>query len=394
MPHLAPAGTPVTLTDIVAGLGAGGASAHRDLARLLATHAGRPSAWLVSSGRAAMKLAFEAMKRAAPLRREILVPGYTCYSVPAAVERAGLALRLVDIDPDTLSPDPEQLRRIDLERVLCVVSANLFGIPNRLADLESFAAGGRAYLLDDAAQSLGAAWDGRPAGGFGDVGLYSFDKGKNITTLQGGALVARGRLAKELATLAQALPAPSGTIAYSIKLAIYSVLLRPALYGITRVLPLGLGRTPYETEYPIAHFSPALAGLGLRQAVRLGEINAARIANAARLHAALEGLRGLILPTVPAQAAPVYARFPLRVADPARRDAFVSALEADGIGATRSYPEALVDVPEVAARLPADNPPQPGARLVARTIVTLPTHAYCPPDLGARVRRIAESVLA
>jgi dTDP-4-amino-4,6-dideoxygalactose transaminase len=175
---------------------------------------------------------------------------------------------------------------------------------------------------------------------------------------------------------------------------VYSVLLRPALYGITRVLPLGLGRTPYETDYPIAHFSSVLAGLGLRQAVRLTQINAARIANAARLRAALEGVRGLTLPRIPAQAAPVYARFPLRVNDPARRDAFVAALEADGIGATRSYPEALVDVPEVAARLPTDNPAQPGARLVARTIVTLPTHAYCPPELATRVRRIAESVLA
>jgi hypothetical protein len=54
-------------------------------------------------------------------------------------------------------------------------------------------------LVDDAAQALGARYRERPAGNFGDVGLFSFDKGKNITTLQGGVLVAdTGRVGDEL----------------------------------------------------------------------------------------------------------------------------------------------------------------------------------------------------
>ena len=145
----------------------------------------------MSTGRAAMTLAFQAMKRAArdPNRVEVIVPGYTCYSVPAAIERAGLVPRLCDVDPATLSPDLESLADLDFGRVLAIVSANLYGLPNALDDLESLARRHGIFMLDDAAQALGARYQGRPVGSFGDVGLFSFDKGKNITTLQGGVLV-------------------------------------------------------------------------------------------------------------------------------------------------------------------------------------------------------------
>ena len=59
-----------------------------------------------------------------------------------------------------------------------------------------------------------------------------------------------------------------------------------------------------------------------------------------------------------------------------------------GIGATASYPNAWCDVPEVAAKLPESDRNMPGARRVAESIVTLPTHAYCPPDLPTRVGQI------
>jgi dTDP-4-amino-4,6-dideoxygalactose transaminase len=76
------------------------------------------------------------------------------------------------------------------------------------------------------------------------------------------------------------------------------------------------------------------------------------------------------------------------LAEPARRPAAIAALEAAGIGATASYPEALCDVPEVRARLPASDHDCPQARLVARSIMTLPTHAYCPPQHASRVREV------
>lgn len=193
MAFVAPAGVPLSLGDLANGaIRSLSAAATERLTRGLCAAGARDRGWLVSTGRAAMTLAFAAMKRAAgdPRRVEIVLPGYTCYSVPAAVERAGLVPRICDVDPVTLTPDLDSLAGVDFSRVLAVVSANLYGLPNDLEATESLARHHGIFMLDDAAQALGARYRGRPAGNFGDVGLYSFDKGKNITTLQGGALVA------------------------------------------------------------------------------------------------------------------------------------------------------------------------------------------------------------
>ena len=193
MAFIAPAGTPLSLGDLASGaLRSLATGSMEHLRRQLCQATARERVWLVSTGRAAMTLALEGMKRAAqdPQRVEVIVPGYTCYSVPAAIERTGLVPRLCDVDPATLSPDLDSLVGIDTRRVLAIVSANLYGLPNALADLEGFARRHGLFMLDDAAQALGARYQGRPAGSFGDAGLCSFDKGKNITTLQGGVLLA------------------------------------------------------------------------------------------------------------------------------------------------------------------------------------------------------------
>lgn len=340
-----------------------------------------------------MSLALEAMQRIAdPRRRQVVIAGYTCYSVPAAVERAGLEIRLCDVDPKNLSMRTEDLRKFDFSKVLCIVSANLYGMPNNLLELEQFAADRGVFLLDDAAQSLGARLEGRPAGGFGDVGLYSFDKGKNITTMQGGALASRhAHLATKITELLDRWPAPSlpSTLAYAAKLSIYSMLLKPAFYGITQKLPfLGLGRTPYELTCPQTQLSECLSGLGLRLARKLDDINRNRQQNALRLREHLEDIPGVkLIDEVPGSEC-VYSRFPIRILDPTARNSILEGFRRAGIGATCSYPNALADVPELSGKLRPEDAYQPGARAIAHTIVTLPTHAYCPRDLGERARNV------
>jgi len=340
-----------------------------------------------------------AMKEAAdPARREVIVPAYTCYSVPAAIIRAGLQPRLCDVDPVTLSPRLDDLQRFDARRVLAIVSANLYGVPNDLAALESAAQQMGAFMLDDSAQSLGARIGGRAVGTFGDIGLYSFDKGKNITTLQGGALVARaGVLAHAVERHYGRLPAAGvmDTLQLLVKLPIYAALLRPNLYGTVRKLPfLGLGRTVYEERYPITRLSTMLGGLAARMFQRLQTINQTRTGNARRMIDALRGVSGIQTIEPLPGAEPVYVRLPLLVADAKQREALLSGFDVAGIGATASYPLALCDVPEVARALPEDDRNMSGARQVANSIVTLPTHPYCPPGLADRVRAVALAVSA
>jgi len=282
--------------------------------------------------------------------------------------------------------------------VLAVVSSNLYGIPNPLAEYEAIARRKGVFMLDDAAQALGARVGDRAAGSFGDAGLYSFDKGKIICTIQGGAMVAGdGALAAAINDQFAAVPPCPGTEAAGnvLKLLVYTLCLHPAPYGLIRSLPfLGLGRTDYHTPSPVTRLAAFQAGVAAVLLPKLRELNAVREHNAAGLAAALHDLPGIALPTVAHDARPVYARFPIRIRNAARRADVVAALESAGIGATVSYPSALPDVPEVKAQLRPHGDNFPGARELARQIVTLPTHGYCPPDLGARVRGIVLRALS
>lgn len=395
MSLLAPAGTPVPFFRAAAAMlgGAASSASHDALRAGLAAQCGHSDCWLYSTGRAAMVVALRAMREAAgdDARREVIIPAYTCYSVPAAVARAGLVPRLCDVSPATLSFDLDALHRIDASRAVAVVTANLYGMPNELDRIEAFARERGLWMLDDAAQALGATLHGRPAGGFGNIGLYSFDKGKNITSMEGGALVASdAALSAAVARISRALP-PAGAghaLRSAVKLLAYSLALRPRVYGVVSRLPgLGLGRTPYDAAFPLAQYSGTLAGAARLLLGRLPELTATRARNAGLLRASLAGTPGLRLPEIVPGAAPAWARLPVFVDVPGRRDAMIQALLAEGIGATASYPSALNRVPEVAAMLPASDLVQPGAERVADTILTLPTHAYVPADTGERIRR-------
>jgi perosamine synthetase len=392
MAYLAPAGTVMSLAEIGRGFVRGTfAGTRASLDAEIRRRAGTAHAWPIASGRAAMTLILQALRAAgkAPDRDEVLVPAYTCYSVPASIARAGLRFRLVDVNPRTLGMDPEALARADFSRVLAVVSSNLYGIPNDLPAIERIARERGIYMVDDSAQSFGARIGGRAVGAFGDAGLYSFDKGKVICTIQGGAVVCNDdRVAAAIRALMDALPAATliETVGNCAKLPIYSLCLRPGLYGTIRSLPfLGLGKTMYEERYPIAHLSAPQMGVAIELLRRLEGIAADRRAKADRLRAALADVPGVELPAVAENAEPAWVRFPLRVTHAAARDSVVAAIDAAGIGATTSYPLALCDVPEVAARL-RSNEPMPGARLVASQIVTLPTHGFCPEGYEQRIR--------
>jgi dTDP-4-amino-4,6-dideoxygalactose transaminase len=397
--YLSPAGTPISLAEIAAGFASGlrGANIERELEATLRAISTRQQAWVLSSGRASMMLLLQAMRdvEGTGKRNEVIIPAYTCYSVPAAIERAGLVPRICDIDPRTLSYDANALARQPTERVLAIVSSNLYGLPNALPAIEAFARERGLFMLDDGAQALGARIADRPVGGFGDVGLYSFDKGKNITTIQGGAIVASpGKLSDAVAARCAKLPAPAPaeTLSLAIKLIAYSILLRPRLYGfVHRALSGSLGITPYETTYPVARLGASLCGVAARLAARLPALAATRAAHAARYARALADVRAFETIDPLPGAMPAWVRYPVLARDAAQRAALIATLDAAGIGATASYPRALPDVPEVARRAANAGDSFPGARSIAARIITLPTHPYCPADVADRVRELVQS---
>ena len=336
---------------------------------------------LTSTGRAGLTVLLRAMRRMAPPDRdEVVIPAYTCYSVAASVVKAGLRPRLVDIDPVSLDYAPDELAAADFSRVLAIIATNLYGFPNDMPSLADIARRNGVFLIDDAAQAMGASTDARFSGTWGDAGLFSFDKGKNVSAIDGGVVVTNSDALFAAIEREMAAADSAGWKASAIgasKAMVYSLLLRPSLYGFPNRIPqLGLGQTRFTTEFPIEPPPRALAALALTMLPRLPEFTAARTANAAALREGLAGQAGLQVVTARPNTVPACLRLPVLFRDASTRDRAVDALNAAGIGASRSYPASLADVPEL--RGACVNPPAKaeGSRLVARHIATLPTHAY------------------
>jgi dTDP-4-amino-4,6-dideoxygalactose transaminase len=356
------------------------------------------SCHVVSTGRAGLALLLRALQRNDDRRRdEVVIPSYTCYSVAASVLKAGLKVRLGDVDPATLDFDYERLRQRDLRRVLAVIATNLFGLPNDLPTLVSIARERGMFVVDDAAQALGARVGNRWCGTWGDAGLYSFDKGKNLSAIDGGAVVSDSpRISDAIAKEFDALPAPAPSEAlYALaKLAAYVALLPPRLYWIPNGIPaLGLGETVYTTEYPMTRLPSFLAALAVTMLPRLDTYTARRRANAQRLLQGLQETPGLQLIRPVAGAEPVYVRLPVLVRDRRARDAAVASLARTGIGATGSYPRSIADIPELATHIRGEQRDATGGRTVASRIMTLPTHPYVTEQDCARAVTVLRRVL-
>ncbi len=95
----------------------------------------------------------------------------------------------VDIDPDTLNLDPELVETAITKRTRAILAVDVFGHPAEWDALTHIAKEHGLKLIEDAAEALGAAYKGRPAGSFGDAAVFAFYPNKQITTGEGGAVL-------------------------------------------------------------------------------------------------------------------------------------------------------------------------------------------------------------
>lgn len=97
----------------------------------------------------------------------------------------------IDSEEETWNMDPEALEKAFQEypNVKAVVVVNLYGTPAKLREIKSICDRYQVPLLEDAAESLGATYEGKMTGTFGKVGAFSFNGNKIITSSGGGMLV-------------------------------------------------------------------------------------------------------------------------------------------------------------------------------------------------------------
>lgn len=161
--------------------------------REVATHVGVPHAVALSSGTAALHLAL--LTAGVGPGDTVLCPTLTFVATANAIVYCGAEPVFVDADADTWQMDPQLVERAlaDASRrgqlPAAIVTVDLYG---QCADHDAImrmAAQFGIPVIEDAAEALGATYDGRPAGGFGLAGVFSFNGNKIITTSGGGMLV-------------------------------------------------------------------------------------------------------------------------------------------------------------------------------------------------------------
>lgn len=311
----------------------------------------------------------------------VALPAFTCYDVATAAAGADARIVLYDIDPHTLGPDLESLRRALGAGARTVVVAPLYGVPVDWHGLEELAGPYGALLLEDAAQGHGATWEDRPLGALGSVSVLSFGRGKGWTGGGGGALLLRGRDAGDAAARpdrAAGREPLDPRIVQELRILVAAlaqgVASRPPLYSLPASIPwLRLGRTEYRPPGPIRPITRAAAALLLRSDDPSRREVDVRRATGAWYSERLETGYGLdSVPLVPGSR-PGYLRYPVRL--PAGWGAFADARRARRLGIAASYPTALSALEAVRSRLAADTGACPGADDLARTLFTLPTHS-------------------
>jgi perosamine synthetase len=367
---LPPTAAPLTLGDLLHGL-AGAVSGEQYLRRLetqLRADFAAKHVFLVSSGKAALTLILLALRRLSG-RTEVLLPAYTCFSVPAAVERAGLSVKLADVDPETFDFDQESLVKSLGPETLCVIAHHLFGIPSDIERLRRLCGQTGAFLVEDAAQAMGGRYQGHSLGSLGDVGFFSLGRGKNITAGSGGIILTNSdRIAGALATEHDRLETPGATSALGelLRLVLMSLFIRPRLYWLPASMTfLRLGETRFDRDFPMRRMSGMNAGILSDWRIRLTQANRARAA-AANYFAARVGLPHAQDSDIP------YLRLPMLMPSRAVRDRLYALAVRRGLGVSRMYPTPVNEIEEIKDRFHGQT--FPSAKLIADTLLVLPTH--------------------
>ncbi|HZA34553.1 MAG TPA: DegT/DnrJ/EryC1/StrS family aminotransferase [Vicinamibacterales bacterium] len=238
---------------------------------------------------------------------EVVTSTYSFFATAGAVSRVGATPVFVDIDPRTFNIDVAQVARTITPRTRALMPVHLFGQMADMDPIVELAAQARVPIIEDAAQTIGARYAGRPAGGIGALGCFSFFPSKNLGAFGDAGLVTT----KD-----------------------------EALASRVRLLRTHGAERQYHHRVVGGNFRiDALQAAVLRvKAPHLAAWTAARQRNAARYRELFEaaGLTNRI--TMPAEAAGrthIYNQFVVRVPD---RDRVKAALEARGVATAIYYP--------------------------------------------------------
>jgi dTDP-4-amino-4,6-dideoxygalactose transaminase len=241
---------------------------------------------------------------------EVITTPFTFVASAGSIARVGAKPVFVDIDPETFNVSPRAIEKAVTSRTKAIMPVHLFGLSADMDEIIAIAAGHGIAVIEDAAQAIGARYEGRAVGRLGLLGCFSFFPSKNLGGAGDGGLVTT-----QDASLAERL----------------------------RLLRVHGGRKKYEYELlGMNSRLDALQAAILRVKLRhLDQWAAGRRRNAERYLELFHEFRleSMIRPPVmPPGYAHVYNQFTIRVRD---RDALREHLQSRGIPTEIYYPKPL-----------------------------------------------------
>jgi dTDP-4-amino-4,6-dideoxygalactose transaminase len=261
LPHLPfarPTLDDATIADVAAVLRSGwiasGPKVKAFEAALSASVGGRPVR-VVSSATAALEIALQVCGIGPG--DEVITASMTFFAAPNMIVKVGATPVFVDVEPGTRNLDLAATAARIGPRTKAIMPTHFGGLPCDMDALYALAAEHKLRVIEDAALAIGSRWQGKPIGSFGDICVFSFHPNKNITAIEGGALVVKSeREAQAIDVL--------------------------RFHGITRLPDGTRDVTVASGKFNLPDVN---AAIGLRQLAQLPEFNAKRRALVARYFA-------------------------------------------------------------------------------------------------------------
>ena len=284
-----------------------------------------PHAVAVSSGTAGLHMAL--LTLGIGEGDEVVVPSFAFIAVANAVLHIRATAVFADIDPVTLNLTPSTVERVLTRRTRAILVVHTFGIPADMHALRDLAQRHNLAIIEDACEAIGAEFHRRRVGSFGDLAVFGFYPNKQITTGEGGAVLAHTQAhADRLRSLRN-----QGRIPDPIRANEEKNVQRP---GLVAGMEDWLHHPDIGFNYRLSDIACAL---GRVQLSRIGEILGLRRAAAERYHVLLAAIPGLELPPLTLPDCTIsWFVFVVRLPESADRPEIQSFLAQQGIG-TATY---------------------------------------------------------
>lgn len=161
---------------------------HRKFEKLLKQFLKVDNLALCVNGHMGLELALEAVGAIKP-GGEVITTPFTFISTVHAIVRRGLKPVFCDIEPDTLTIDPDKIEALITENTTAIMPVHVYGTICDVEKIQAIADKYHLKVIYDAAHTFGETYKGQSIGSYGDASVFSFHATKAFNSIEGGAVV-------------------------------------------------------------------------------------------------------------------------------------------------------------------------------------------------------------